>query len=809
MARPMAAPSSAASRRRFGSVRAWAVYLVMGFAGVVVFLFCPRLVGVVVFALVMGSGVVAAAVGVRRHRPARAAGWWLLIAALAVSAIANTMFAVGFEIYGQAVFMSIVDGVYYLMYALLIAGLTVIVPRRSWAWTAAELADAGVVTVGVAAVWWTVAVQPYLHQPGTSSAMVGIWLVYAVCDLLVLTGLARLAFTVGVRRPAGGLLTGSVLALLAGDVVYFARVGLDGYISVSNLDNVLWLGWALLFGAAALHPSVAGLSRIRRATGQARPGRLLAFAGLAFLCPLTVVTGVQFAHRHTTESAWYDTLVPALLGALISALLVVRLGLLNRVALRRAAMLHRQTADLAKALRDQDLLQRQLTHRALHDPLTGLANRALLLERLERALARRPVCGSPALLLISLDGFADINDTLGHAAGDQILVELSHRLLDLLTEADSLARVGADELALLLEDTAAGDPALLAARITAASRATPYRVDDREVVVTVSVGYRVMDTSLTAAEALRDAGAALRAGTAEGRDRITAFDDGLRTARLDNVRLTEDLRHALTHGEFRVHYQPVVDSRTGDVRSLEALLRWTRPDGTSIPPDHFIPAAEDSGLIAPIGAWVLRQAISQAAPWHHRYGVGLSVNVSGHQLRDPMFAQVVLDALAASTLPPTALVLEITETALVAVTGAGATDVHASLQRLRANGIRIAIDDFGTGYASLSYLRHLPIDILKIDRSFVRSDGGANPGPQDRAFIQAILHLSESLRLSTIAEGVETPEQAALLRHMDCNLVQGFLFHRPTAADDIDRLLATTTAESDHATRSHLRLTAA
>ena len=785
------------------------MFPLLGIAGVVVFLLCPRLVGVVVFGLVMGSGVVAAAVGVRRHRPARAAGWWLLIAALAVSTMANTMFAIGFEIYGQAVFGSIVDGVYFLMYALLVAGLTVIVPRRSWAWTAAELADAGVVTVGVAAVWWTVVVQPYLHQPGTSTAMVGMWLVYAVCDLLVLTGLARLVFTIGFGRPAGGLLTGSVVALLAGDVVYFARVGLDGYISVSNLDNVLWLSWALLFGSATLHPSVAGVSRVRRATGEARSGRLLAFTGMAFLCPLMVVTGVQFTHRHTTEVAWYDTLVPALLGAVISALLVVRLGLLNRVALRRAALLHRQAADLTKALADQAMLQRQLTHRTLHDPLTGLANRALLLERLERAMARRPVVGAPALLLIGLDGFADINDTLGHAAGDQILVELSHRLLDVLTDGDSLARVGTDEFALLLEDTHAGDAALLAARITATSRTIPYLVDHREVVIPASVGYRVMDTSLTAAEALRDAGAALRAANADGRNRVTAFEDGLRTARLDNARLTEDLRHALTHGEFHVHYQPVVDSHTGEVRSLEALLRWTRPDGTSMPPDQFIPAAEDSGLIAPIGAWVLRQAIGHAAKWHRRHGVSLSVNVSGHQLRDPMFAQVVLDALTAGTLPPTALILEITETALVAVTGAAATDVHASLQRLRATGIRIAIDDFGTGYASLSYLRHLPVDILKIDRSFVRSDGGTNPGPQDRAFIRAILHLSETLRLSTVAEGVETPEQAALLQDMDCNLAQGFLFHRPTPADDIDHLLATTTADPDHTNPHHAHLWAA
>ncbi|MEV6596373.1 EAL domain-containing protein [Actinoplanes sp. NPDC051346] len=801
-------PTGGSAWQRLTGVTAWAAYLTLGVVSVVAFGFCPRVLGIVVFALVMGSGVVAAIIGVRRHRPARAAGWWLMIAALAVSMLANTMFAVGFEIYGQAVFLSIVDGVYFVMYGLLIAGLAVVVPRRSWAWTAAELVDAGVVTAGVAAIWWTVVVQPYLHQPSASSAMVGIWMAYAVCDLLVLTGLARLIFTTGSRRPASGMLTASIFLLLAGDVVYFARVGVDGFISVSDLDNILWLAWALLFGTAALHPSAAGLGRVRRATRGVRSGRLLAFAGLAFLCPLAVVTGVQIVDQYAASTAWYDTLVPTLLGAIISTLLVVRLGMLARVAQRRAAMLDRQAVELTKALRDQEMLQRQLTHRALHDPLTGLPNRALLLERLERALARRPVTGSPALLLVGLDNFADINDTLGHEAGDQVLVELSTRLLGLLTESDSLARVGTDEFALLLEDPAATDPALRAARIMAASR-LPYARSDGEVVVTTSVGYRVIDAPLTAAEALRDAGVALRVAKADGRNRISAFDAELRSSRLDSVRLVDDLRRALTDGEFRVHYQPVVDSRTGEVRSLEALLRWTKPDGTNVPPDQFIPAAEDSGLIIAIGAWVLRHAIEQATTWHRQFGLSLSVNVSGHQLPDPEFAQMVLDALSASGLPPTALILEITETALVAVTGSAATDVHNCLQRLRDHGIRIAIDDFGTGYASLSYLRHLPVDILKIDRSFVHSDGGIAPGPQDSAFLRAILHLSENLRLSTIAEGVETPQQAALLQHMNCHLAQGFLFHRPMTPDAVDRLLTAATSDPGDGSSHGTHLTAA
>ncbi|OLB65377.1 MAG: hypothetical protein AUI10_07040 [Actinobacteria bacterium 13_2_20CM_2_72_6] len=796
MERLTTVPPVDSGRRMLSAVPAWARCLAVGGLGIVGFLSASRNAGIVVFAVVMAAGAVAGAVGVRRSRPERPVGWWLLIAALCVSAAANTMFAVGFDLYGEGVYVSVVDIVYFVMYALLFAGLTVLVPRRARAWSAAELIDAGVVTAGMAAVWWTVVIEPYLHQAGASSAMVGVWLIYAACDLLVLSGLARLVFTTGLGPGANRLLAASIFALLAGDAVYFARVGLEGYISVSNVDNGLWLTWAVLFGAGALHPSVPQLGRVARSTGDARPGRLLMFAGLAFLCPLAVVIGVQFAHRYAAATAWYDVLVPTLLGAVITGLLVVRLGLLARVAQRRAALLDRQAAELKQALRDQDMLQRQLTHRALHDPLTGLANQALLLERLERALARTSAAGAPALLLIGLAGFADVNDTLGHTAGDEVLVEVSHRLLGLLTGSDSLARVGPDEFALLLE--APPDPALVAAQVVA-STAAPYVAGGREVVLSARVGYRIMEGPLTAAEVLRDAGVALRAATAGGRARIVAFEAGLRSARLDTAQMAADLRRAVAGGELRLHYQPVVDSRTGAVRSLEALLRWTRPDGRPVPPDEFIPVAEESGLILAIGAWVLHQAIAQAVGWHRRYGVSIAVNVSGHQLSESGFDDMVLGALHSGGLPPTALILEITETALVAVTGPAAPEVRARLQRLREHGIRIAIDDFGTGYASLSYLRHLPVDILKIDRSFVGTGESNQPSAQDRAFIRAILHLSQNLELTTIAEGVETPQQAALLQHMECNLAQGFLFHRPAPAEAVTRILAEA-PEADPAT---------
>jgi EAL domain-containing protein (putative c-di-GMP-specific phosphodiesterase class I) len=307
-------------------------------------------------------------------------------------------------------------------------------------------------------------------------------------------------------------------------------------------------------------------------------------------------------------------------------------------------------------------------------------------------------------------------------------------------------------------------------------------VDGHDLYLTTSVGLLASAVSMAPADALRDADLALYAAKEAGKNQIVQFDHGLRAARLDQARLVEGLHRALAGGEFALQYQPVMDLTSGTMYAVEALLRWNPPGRPTVPPDQFIPVAEEIGLIVPIGTWVLERALHDAAPWHHSHGLAITVNVSGRQLRDRTFVDVVRRALAASGLPAHALVLEITETVLVTAATADAGTVVGQLKALRAMGVRVAIDDFGTGYSSLSYLRDLPVDVLKIDRSFTSTG-------EDLTFTRAILELSTTLSLQTVAEGVETPEQAQQLAAMNCPLAQGFHFSRPVNATGVVDLL--------------------
>ncbi|WP_344867149.1 putative bifunctional diguanylate cyclase/phosphodiesterase, partial [Planomonospora alba] len=331
-------------------------------------------------------------------------------------------------------------------------------------------------------------------------------------------------------------------------------------------------------------------------------------------------------------------------------------------AQRRARQLDEQAAELSRALEEQNALQQLLSHRTMHDPLTGLANRALFTDRLEQATARRSPLARHALLLLDLDGFKHVNDSYGHPVGDQLLVQAGRRLRAVVREADTLARFGGDEFAVLLEDITSEEAGEVAQRVVE-TVSEGFTVGGRSLHVTASVGLHMIAEAMEAQEALRDADLALYAAKAAGRNQISVFHPGLRVEQLDQVRIAEGLRRALREDEFVINYQPVVDLRTGQVRSVEALLRWQSPEGV-VPPDAFIPTAESTGLIVPIGTQVLRRACADARRWYERYGISVNVNVSAVQLRRPEFVATVLEALAEAGLPGEALVLEITETAL-------------------------------------------------------------------------------------------------------------------------------------------------
>jgi diguanylate cyclase (GGDEF)-like protein len=439
----------------------------------------------------------------------------------------------------------------------------------------------------------------------------------------------------------------------------------------------------------------------------------------------------------------------------------------------------------ARALRLVAKTTGELRHQALHDPLTGLANRALLLDRLEQLLARsRRSNVDPSALFLDLDGFKTVNDTLGHEAGDRLLQAVAGRLTSAVRDADTIARMGGDEFVVLIDG---GDlhvaPELVAERVLDVLR-QPFELDGVDVPVRISASVGIASGLPAHAEDLvRDADVALYEAKGSGKNVYAVFEPEMERAQRHGIELEFDLRGAVDRGEFELLYQPIYDLDDLTLIGVEALLRWRHPKLGVVMPDEFIPILERTGAIVEVGRWVLAEACEQMASWH-RLGSQLtvSVNVSARQFDNDGIVDDVTNALRVSGLDPMALTIEVTETAVM-------RNVNASVQRLEAIkvlGVRIAIDDFGTGYSSLASLQLLPVDSLKIDRSFISAIAQA---PESRALVRTIVQLGRDLGLTTLAEGVETTEQVDLLRGDDVTNAQGFLLARPLDAATIERTI--------------------
>ena len=423
---------------------------------------------------------------------------------------------------------------------------------------------------------------------------------------------------------------------------------------------------------------------------------------------------------------------------------------------------------------------------ALRDALTRLPNRRLFHDRVSHALARsQRHPGKLAVLFIDLDGFKDVNDSLGHAAGDHLLVDVAERLRACLRTADTAARLGGDEFSILLEDLLATDEAVNLAERVMEALAVPFNVRGKEITIGASIGIAVNTTGLDVDEFLRNADVAMYTAKNGGRGRYELYEVEMGAAVIHRIELEQDLQRAAEQGELVLHYQPLVSLSTGRITGFEALLRWQHPTFGLLQPASFIDLAEESGAIVSMGAWVLRTATKQAQQWAERYPdhpFTLSVNLSPNQLFEPTIVHDVQTALADSGFRAEDLVLELTEGIMVKE----GPDTVAQLHNLKALGVQIAIDDFGTGYSSLSYLRRLPVDILKIDKLFV---DGISEREADSAFASAIIRMAETLHLETVAEGVELPEQVDKLRELGCVSAQGYHFAKPLNVDGIDALL--------------------
>jgi diguanylate cyclase (GGDEF)-like protein/PAS domain S-box-containing protein len=434
---------------------------------------------------------------------------------------------------------------------------------------------------------------------------------------------------------------------------------------------------------------------------------------------------------------------------------------------------------------ERKLFEDQLAHQAFHDPVTGLANRALFSDRVQHALARATREQSTVgVIFIDLDDFKTINDSLGHASGDAVLQEVSHRLRGAVRPTDTVARFGGDEFAVLVEEVQRSQEAVDVAERVLESLNSPIDMGEKELFVGASVGLCLTSDGLTdAADLLRNADVAMYMAKRERKGSYRVFEPAMHREVLERLEMRADLQRALDTGQLEVHYQPVIRLSGSTVYGFEALLRWHHPTRGTIAPTQFIPLAEDTGLIVPIGRWTLNQACQQAAQLHERFEtdppLNISVNLSVKQLQSDSIVDDVRNALESSGLTPSALVLEITESVMMADMDLAVERLHA-LKRL---GIKLAMDDFGTGYSSLSYLSRLPVDILKMDRSFLTSGDSVSGLPA------AIVALGESLDLEVVAEGIEQATQASLLRDLGCELGQGFLFAHAMGSLDLMRYL--------------------
>jgi diguanylate cyclase (GGDEF)-like protein/PAS domain S-box-containing protein len=433
-------------------------------------------------------------------------------------------------------------------------------------------------------------------------------------------------------------------------------------------------------------------------------------------------------------------------------------------------------------------LESRLVYDASHDSLTGLANRGLFERQVRRCLlqAAGPSSGEVAVLFLDLDGFKEVNDSLGHAYGDLLLVHVAERLRACVRGGDTVARLGGDEFAVLAAGADAGEQAVaLAERLTARLR-EPFTVQGKEVHVRASVGIAVADSgSVDSGLVLRNADLAMYRAKAAREGSFAIFDPDMHAHLVRRLELETDLRRAIRDERIQVYYQPTVALSSGQVVGVEALARWRHPERGDVPPSVFIPIAEDSGLIHELGRWVLDTACRQAAEWrrdHPTLGLTMSVNLSGHQVARPELVAEVRAALDRSGLDPASLVLEMTESVLME----NNEENLDRLRQLRAMGVQLAIDDFGTGYSSLSYLQRFPVDILKIDRSFVEGISGPDA---DVGLVETILSLSNSLRLSTVAEGIEDHGQMLSLRRLGCDFAQGFHISHPVDAAEFASLL--------------------
>ncbi|HWI21370.1 MAG TPA: EAL domain-containing protein [Baekduia sp.] len=725
---------------------------------------------------VAGAAATAAAAWLASNRcsDARTSSAWRLIAVAFLCPTIGLAVGAIYVIMGtELVSPSVIDLSWFSYYPLMLIGLLRFPMRTQSRFSKRRMRiDTITITIGTLSVVWYFVLGPTLAQEGASVLVLLAAGVYPIGDVILVFGVVYALTNVlaPATRFALGFFGAAILVQVVCDVAYGWSVT-GGQATLGSVVLDLYLAAIALYviGAASQRPVSAEELRERPAeTIDASPqagrlGRWLPFAIPALVFALLI--GAQFGAETYLR-----------VGLAVGAAAVTGLVLLRQFVAQN---------ELVDA-------QGELSFLAMHDVLTGLPNRALVLDRAAQSLARARRQHAPiAALFVDIDGFKNVNDTFGHAAGDELLQCIAARLKGLVRESDTVGRIGGDEFVLLLDslnfDVA---PELVAERVIEVVR-EPMQLSaagNRTVTVTASIGVAT-SVGESADDLLRDADMAMYMAKTKGKNCTVVFESSMHTAAHDRLLLEMDLRAAIAENQFFLLYQPTFDLRTETVTGVEALIRWEHPVHGIVPPDRFIPLAEQTGMIIEIGDWVLSEACAQGAKWHAEgHEIGIAVNVSARQLDDDQeIVQHVKAALDESGLAASALTLEITETALMS----DPDRASARLQTLKELGVRIAIDDFGTGYSSMAYLRQFPVDALKIDRSFI---SGAAHTPASAAILRSLVQLGKTLELETLGEGIEETTQLRNLQHEQCDSGQGFLFARPLAAEKLGEFLRDVTS---------------
>ena len=685
---------------------------------------------------------------------------WLLLTLAGACYLAGDLAQSIYQFVGRLPYPSVADLLFLAFYPVAFCAFLRFAPKDLGASERTRLRlDLAVVAVTTAALMTYVALGPTVLKSSPNPFKAAVSIAYPVGDMILLVGLGYVLLrgNIGSSRRALQFLAAGALFFVAADIIYNYIQLHSVYHDGDPVDSLWMIGVALFAIAGAAQKTSYQTVRPRSGMGLKRPS-WLPYVAVAVGFGLLI-----FSERH-------DAVLPATV--MVSAVVLATL-----VSVRQLL-----------AQRDLLVTQSKLRYESMHDPLTGLPNRALIMDRMAQMLARARRARDPiAALYVDLDAFKQVNDTLGHGAGDELLRVVSDRLSDATRETDTVGRLAGDEFVLLLEPCTPGSTAEHVAERICEGLRVPVELADGEawkLSITASIGIALgLDGS--ADELLHNADSALYEAKREGKDRWVMFDHTIETVTGDKIGIAIDLEQALERDELFLVYQPLFDLESGSITGVEALIRLRHPVHGVIPPGRFIPLAEHAGMIGPIGRWVLRKACQTAVGWRDSgRPIGMSVNVSAYQLDDRDLVGDVAEALELTGLDAGALTLEITETALMR----DADDAALRLEALKRLGVRIAIDDFGTGYSSLAYLDRFPVDALKIDRSFVSGIAGSR---DSKAIIHALVWLGKSLGLETLAEGIEQTFQLDYLRAEQCDTGQGFLLGRPLAPEQIDDLLAT------------------